>query len=151
MGLGFCTISAVTLESAQYVAKYCMKKIIPNEKSPQKIIDHYQHITRYGELVELTPEFSTMSRRPGIGSTWYERFQGDCYPSNFLIVNGIKMAIPKYYNQFLELSDPKLYKTLKWENKRQAKKSKDNTSERLKVRETIVQAKLNQSKRNYES
>ena len=61
------------------------------------------------------------------------------------------MSIPKYYNQFLELSDPKLYKTLKWENKRQAKKSKDNTSERLKVRETIVQAKLNQSKRNYES
>lgn len=38
-----------------------------------------------------------MSRRPGLGSGWFDRYQSDAFPSDFLVVDGHKVKPPKYY------------------------------------------------------
>ena len=71
---GLHTIGVVTFDSAAYVARYVMKKI-----TGDKAASHYN-----GRL----PEYTTMSRRPGIGRAWYDKFKSDCYPSDELVIRG---------------------------------------------------------------
>jgi len=139
---GFTSISDVTLESAQYVAKYIIKKI-NGAYAP----DHYSHMTRYGEITQLTPEYTTMSRRPGIASNWYQQYKTDVFPSNFITFNGKKMSAPKYYQKILEQESPRKYEKLKRRLRLIAKQRlRDNTPPRLHAREQCAQARL--TKRN---
>jgi len=85
--LGHCEIGSVNSTSGAYVARYCLKKITgpPAE-------DHYSG---------REPEFALMSTRPGIGCGWFQRFETDAFPSAFVIVNGRKTAVPRYYRNKL--------------------------------------------------
>ena len=97
-----------------------------------------------GELTEVIPEYATMSLKPGIGKKWYETYQSDCYPSDFLVVNGVKMQPPKYYDSLY----PDI-QTIKYRRKQRAIQHKsNNTSDRLRIRETIKMAQATQLKRN---
>ena len=93
-----------------------------------------------GEIIEMQPEFSTMSRRPGIGLAYYERWKKDFFPSDFYIRKGSKIAVPKYYLDRLEESDPEMYQEIK--DRRRAKR-RDNwrnyTPQRLEAKEKILQ------------
>lgn len=55
-----------------------------------------------GELVQVRPEFIVMSRMPGIGYSWFQKFKGDAFPSDFLVVEGRKRPVPPYYLRLLE-------------------------------------------------
>jgi len=147
-GMGFCTIAQVTYETAQYVAKYVTKKITYTPgKSPDRYFEHYQHITRFGELVELKKEYATMSRNKAIGRTWYDKFQDDCYPSDFISIKGKKKPIPKYYDRIYQTHDETKLKRIKKMRIKQARKQKhDQTVQRLNVREQCAYAKLNKGK-----
>ena len=68
---GLHTIGDVTFDSAAYVARYVTKKITGDRAA-----------SHYGDRV---PEYTTMSRRPGIGRQWYEKFKSDCYPSDEVV------------------------------------------------------------------
>ena len=139
---GFTSIGDVTLESATYVAKYILKKITGTLAQ-----EHYNHITRYGEEVSLTPEYTTMSRRPGIASAWYQEYKSDIYPENFITVKGKKIQVPKYYQNILKIEDDHEYQKLRRKQKREAdKRKKDNTPDRLAVRETCAIARITQRK-----
>lgn len=84
---GFSTIGDVTFESAAYCARYITKKITgpPAEA-------HYQNIDQEtGEIHQLKPEYTTMSRRPGIGRAWFDKYKSDLYPDDFIILRGKKM------------------------------------------------------------
>jgi len=138
-GYGFTNIGSATFESATYVAKYILKKI--NGESAH---EHYSHITRYGETVNLTPEYMTMSRKPGLGFKWWEKFKQDCYPSDFIVINGHKQKPPKYYRRFLEIEDPDTFTQVKKQDSIQAHKTaKDRTHDRLMVIEQCTEAKIN--------
>ena len=67
-GHGFVTVGSVTFESAAYVARYVMKKINGplKEKIDEKTdLKHYERVNAFtGEIIEVMPEYSTMSRRP---------------------------------------------------------------------------------------
>jgi len=90
--LGFSTIGAVTFESSAYVARYVTKKWMgPGQE------EHYGG---------KRPEYVTMSRRPGIGAAWIEKFQSDVFPADEVVLRGRKMAPPRYYRQIYELTDP---------------------------------------------
>lgn len=129
-GHGHCWIGTVTEESAAYVARYAMKKV-----TGDKAQEHY------GERV---PEYATMSRRPGIGSLWYERFKKDCYPSDYLVTNGNKAKVPKFYDSRLEKEDPGLLKELKEKRVELAEqRSKGEDLFRLRDREIVKRASLN--------
>lgn len=134
---GFSTIGDVTFESAAYVARYIMKKVTGDQAE--------------GHYGDRKPEYTSMSRRPGIGSTWFDQFKSDVYPSDFIVLNGRKMRTPKYYDKLLDHIDPyeldyikeqRLIKGAKWDD--------NNTPERLAVRERCQKLRLERLKRNHD-
>lgn len=139
-GKGFCVITDVTFESAGYVARYCTKKI-----TGEKAFDHYNEYCPYtGEIfTEWQPEYATMSRRPGIGKTWFDKYGTDVYPDDEVIVRGLKTRPPKFYDGQLEKFDKQLHQSIK--NKRVADANKgidDNNLKRLRVKEAVKKASL---------
>lgn len=141
-GNGLCSVGDVTLESAAYVARYIMKKI--NGKNEK---EHYEKIDREtGEVIDLQPEYTTMSRKPGIGKKWYDKFKKDCFPSDTIVHNRQLFKPPKYYDTLYELENPEKLKEIK--EKRISKiKWNDNTPARLADRERVKLAQLSQLKR----
>lgn len=144
---GFSTIGNVNYQTARYTAQYALKKMT-GDQAPE----HYtwpHPLT--GKLVRVEPEFALMSRRPGIGHTWYEQFKTDCYPSDFLIVDGKKHPVPKYYDLKLKAEAEAEIEKLKRKRKRNSLKQRENnTPERLSVREEVLKEKLKRSSRNGE-
>ena len=94
---GFSTIGEVTFQSAAYVARYIMKKWKGDGAE-----DHY---TRWcpltGEGTTVEPEYCTMSRMPGIGKTWLEKYKSDVYPHDYVVINNHKVKPPRYYDSLL--------------------------------------------------
>jgi len=89
---GFCTVGNVTFESAAYVARYILKKI-----TGARAQDHYQ-----GRV----PEYNTMSRRPGIGKTWYDQYKSDVYPHGYVVIRkGLKVRPPRFYDNIYDLEN----------------------------------------------
>lgn len=141
---GFSTIGDVSFESAAYVARYIMKKI--NGDAAE---DHYEWIDKVtGEIKNLKPEYTTMSRRPGIGKKWLDQYIDDIYPHDYVIVNGKKCKPPKYYDGVLKTLRPYEFDEVK-ENREVNAQKKDaafvekygysnNSKERLQVREKCL-------------
>lgn len=143
---GFSSVGDVTFDSAAYVARYIMKKV--NGKNAWH---HYSDIDfDTGEIInQRRPEYTTMSRRPGIGKGWYDLYKKDLYPHDRVVMNGVKMNVPKFYDKQLEKENPYQLEDLKAERVENAKLyQEDNTPERLRVKERIKQRKLNQLPRN---
>lgn len=134
-------IGSVGPESAGYVCRYSMKKITGDRAD-----DHYRRTSPIdGKTYQVTPEFAVMSRRPGIGATWFDKYGSDAFPSDFLVVNGQRRKPPRYYlNKLSEVEQT----PIKRARKRTALKQRsNNTKERLAVREEIQVAKLKLLKR----
>ena len=144
---GFSTIGDVTFDSAAYVARYVMKKVTGDASKA-----HYEYIDpSSGEVHDRQPEYTTMSRRPGIGRDWYDKYKDDVFPDDFLIVNGVRMKPPKYYEGVFEVEGGVDYDWLKFEREKAAEKSADdNTYDRLRAREVVKFAQLGMLKRNLE-
>lgn len=151
---GHCEIGAVTAESINYVARYILKKV--NGAASE---DHYYRVHPLtGTLNKVNPEFITMSNKPGIGSTWFDRFSSDAFPSDFVVINGVKRQIPRYYTKRLIASEgdmkgvaPSAYvkaKRLQRASSPQAKAN--NTPERLRTREESATLKVARLKRELE-
>lgn len=143
-GLGHTWIGDVSHESCGYVARYCMKKI--NGPMAQ---EHYARVNpSTGEWYLLQPEYINMSLKPGIGATFYDKFKSDLYPSDYAVVKGKKIPVPKYYDRQLEKTNPELLEKLKARRAARAAKDKaNNTRERLAVRKEVTEAKTSQLKR----
>lgn len=91
----------------------------------------------------LNPEYTTMSRRPGIGKGWLDKYMSDVYPHDEVIINGVRCKPPKYYDGVLQTERPYEFDEIK-ENRLTAsmKHADNNTSERLAVRERIQRARV---------
>lgn len=126
-GKGRAVISEVSFESAAYVARYCLKKI-----TGKGSVFHY---------AGRKPEFVTMSRRPGIGSAYFEEFKDDIYPSDSVVPEIGRPASlpPRYFDKLLEKVDPVLFEFVK---KKRVEgldfwTDPNSTDTRLKVRERV--------------
>lgn len=86
---GFVTIGSVDVGSACYVARYCDKKKRLSKSEKEKLIEK-----------NIVPEFSIMSRMPGIGSQFLDNalasFERGIY--NFY-VKGVSYSLPLYYTK----------------------------------------------------
>lgn len=134
---GYNWTGEVTFQSAAYVARYIMKKVNGAEANT-----HYNDLDKKtGEIYSSKqPEFITMSRRPGLGKDYYDRYKSDIYPSDCCIIDNKKYPVPSYYDKLLELEDPELLKELKAKRKIEAdKQAKDQTTDRLRIREQFKQ------------
>lgn len=138
-------IGNLSFESAAYVARYIMKKVNGDQAEA-----HYQWTDRTtGEIFTLKPEYTTMSRRPGLGSTWFEKYYTDVFPSDEVIIRGRSMRPPKYYDSLLEKRDPLLFKKIKAKRKKEATKYEDdNTYTRLIAKEKVKLAEVASLSRN---
>lgn len=147
-GKGHCLIGSLTYASAAYAARYVMKKQTgQSEKAMQhEMYTRYDSIT--GEVWQVVPEFLLMSRNPGLGSGWYDKYKKDAFPSDYLIFEGKKHPVPRYYLSKLEKEKEDNAKAIKLKRKDARRETKaDNTPERLYVRETVKKSQLNQLSR----
>lgn len=153
-GYGFATTTSVSYQTAQYCAHYVMKKI-----GGERALTHYLRTHPVSGLtVKVEPEFSLQSMRPGIGSGWYDKYKNDCFPSDFLIVDGKEHRVPAYYFKKLQAEElqadltetaASVVRKLKRRRKRDSLPRKiDKTPERLAVREEIKLSRIKRLKRD---
>lgn len=130
-------IGDVTFESAAYVARYCMKK-----KQDGKTVTDGR-----------TPEYIVMSRRPGLGAGYFDKYKSELLNHDTIIVNGLPAALPRFYDNKLAgltgMSDTISLHTrfelikLKRRRKLTSPLSRaDRTQRRLRIREVVALAKL---------
>lgn len=136
---GNCLIGSLTFESAAYVARYIVDKKLGEEAS-------------FYEQEGIEPEFVRMSRRPGIGSRFYDEFKSDLYPHGYAVIRGgIKSNIPRFFNNKYEQENPEDMKRIKAERKeKMGEKWRDNTPDRLRTRERVKKAQIKSLKRRLE-
>lgn len=125
---GDCLIGDVEFESCAYVAGYVVKKV-----TGKRAAAHYGARER---------EFQTMSRRPGLGKTYFDRYYQEAYQHDNVIIRGREVRIPRYYDTKFGPIDPARLETIKKERRLRALMGKsDNTPARRKVRERFTELK----------
>jgi hypothetical protein len=156
-GQGFVQIGDVNYESAAYVSRYIMKKVLGKGKDiidPETGLKPYERYNSFtGEINEVLPEYTDMSRGRrsdgdgGIGYRWHARYGSDTH-KDFITVNGNKQPIPRFYDNLLKEKDELLADSIKAERAVKGYESPDNKPERLEVREKVAQAKSSRLKRS---
>lgn len=144
---GFSVIGEVTFESAAYVARYVMKKV-----TGEKASLHYKG---------LKPEYITMSRRPGIGRGWFEKYSSDVYPHDRVVIRGNNTRPPRFYDALLGSKDPSLLALLKINREKNERfvtdvyngrviSESDSSDRRLAVKNEVKLAQIKNLKRPLE-
>ncbi len=113
---------------------------------------HYQMFDKLtGEIHQIQSEYTTMSRRPGIGKPWYEKYKTDLFPEDECVIDGRIMKPPRYYAKIYQQEEPKNYEQMKKERKKFfLEHTGDTTWQRLTQREKVKLAQLNQLPRHLE-
>lgn len=89
-GLGHIRVDDVSVDRAQYVAGYTLKKLTGDSA------DNYSGRRR---------EFGLMSRRPGIGAEYLEKYGEFTKQNGFCVVKGNKVGLPRFYSERLYITD----------------------------------------------
>ncbi len=90
---GFCSIGAVTFDSAAYVARYILKKVTGDNS-----------VTYYSGKI---PEYVTMSRRPGIARDWFLKYKDNIYDNDKVYIKpGLVVKPPRYYDKIYDEINP---------------------------------------------
>lgn len=141
------TTGELTFESAAYIARYIIKK--QNGKNAKEKYEKTDPET--GEIIERKKEFSQMSRRPGLGNDWLNKYTADVYPRGKVVIRGHEAPPPRYYDKQYKKMNPTQWEKLRKERRKLATATgKDRTPARLSVRKAVKQAQLRQLKRTLE-
>lgn len=142
-GLGRCLLGTFTPESAGYVAGYVLKKVLGEpSRECYTFLDH-----NTGELI-YAPPFQIMSRRPGIGAAFYDKFRSDMFPGDTVILKGKEGSVPTYYLRKEKARDEAAYRAIIRKRTDRVLASKENsTPDRLAVRKEVAKARMGQFKR----
>lgn len=145
---GHVLIGSVTRQSAAYVARYVIKKI-----TGEPAAEHYTRCHPVtGEVCKVRPEFIVMSRRPGIGAGWYERFASDAFPSDFVVMDGRRVPVPAFYKRRLDAEDERTALRILAKRKAAGRLHADNnTDDRLQVREEVQRLRMERLHRALEA
>lgn len=133
---GFSTIGDVNYQTANYVARYVVKKLRGSLAQQQ--------------YADREPPFVLMSRRPGIGADWYERYSSDVYPEGTVVFGeGRRRRAPRYFDKLHSRLKPVEVAEAKGRRKIQASIARvlSNSCSVLEARETNLAARLNLSGR----
>ena len=145
-GHGIVSVQDLTPETASYCARYIMKKALGRNSDAA-----YQDVDQDGVIVQRRPEYAAMSLKPGIGARWFERYQRDVFPHDFVIQNGVERQVPKYYDKLLKRQKLQVQDSIEFARELRARASApDQTDERRLVRETVHLAKVSTLNRGLE-
>lgn len=85
-GKGFCNFGAITMESANYVARYAAKKLVHGKDE-----EHDWH------------PIHKISSKHAIGKKWIEKHWEHTFAHGYIVLpNGEKASIPRYYVDWLK-------------------------------------------------
>ena len=128
-GKGYVVIGEVTWDSAAYVARYVMKKKFGKEAD--------EYYKSQGKI----PEFTTMSRMPGIGRNYYEENKDRIYKTDEIFIKAQKGIIGtrpgKYFDRLFEQDEPEKYKEIKKNREKQNRLNTKLQLEKLKTTPNI--------------
>jgi hypothetical protein len=109
---GHTFIGDCNFHTSAYTARYIIKKINGDQAK-----DHYWRTNpETGEMDQIEPEYATMSRRPGIGYNWFQKYKTDVYPHDYVVINGFKVKPPRYYDNLLSEGERDQIKKKRMEN-----------------------------------
>lgn len=141
---GFNVLGSVDFDSCAYVARYIMAK-----RNGELAESHYSWVDVDGCVHSILPEFTVMSRRPGIGYEWFNRYGEHAFALDSVVMNGREMRPPRYYDTKYELIDAPGLASIKEKRRAKALEHRfDNTPDRRRVRERFEILRLAQSKRD---
>ena len=124
---GFSLVGNVTFESAAYVARYVFKK------------------QKGDDVDDSLQPFVLMSRMPGLGHDWYNKYKNQIYPNDFIVIrDGITCKPPQYYDSLLEKDNPELYEQVKKARQAKYRRDEDMTDEEYAAAE--IQERLKAKK-----
>lgn len=128
---GSSEIGSVTFESAAYVARYIVSK-----RTGKNAKEYYG---------ERQPEYNNMSRKPGIGNAWFAKYRTDVQPWDAVVVRGMEMKPPKYYDRLFAKHDPDAWDEIKAQRELDgARRATDNTPQRLEAKHKVAKARAKQ-------
>lgn len=108
---GFCVIAPATWETISYTARYVMKKL------KGKDAEFYRRLN-------IEPEFCLMSRKPGIGSQYFNDNYKHIFETGQIVISNLKgsktVTPPRYFKKALESLEPDWYNNIKEHNQAQA-------------------------------
>lgn len=134
---GYCFVCQVAWNDCAYTARYVMKKL-----KGEAALEY--------EALDVVPEFSRMSRRPGLGSF---QFSVENFEKGILkYVNGRPITVPDAWRRYMLGCDIDALKRVKDKNSMRmflnARQATDSTllpSQNLKIQEISLLAKLKKS------
>jgi len=130
--LGYSMVGDLNYQTAQYCASYIIKKITGDLAE-----QHYRYLNpETGEIHQLTPEFCQMSRKPGIGYEWFQKYGQRQKDFDTVVINGRESSPPKYYDKLRRRQDKTEIQEAKDQREYKYRLKKlDNTDARLLVKE----------------
>jgi len=143
-GKGIATIDIATPRTMGYTARYLMKK-----QGGKKAEEHYiKAEPTTGEIYPVLPEYSRQSTRPGIGRRWFDQYGMDCR-KGFLMFDGKKTPVPRYFLKLMEQRDPEVAEQMKIQRKRAMPDLDDPEFDtpRMVVKNAITQRRVHKLKR----
>lgn len=129
---GDVKIGSLSPDSAMYVAKYCVKKVDGDKRKA----GHYLVYDADGVVHERVPEFAHMSRRPGIGARYYEKYGKEVVKHDSVVIGGKEVPSIRYYDLKGELVDLNAMEINK-KKRRAARVWSENQVDRKRVREKL--------------
>lgn len=112
-GMGHVVIGSLTYESAGYVARYVLKK------------------QQSGTIYDGRPkEFTEMSRRPGIGHSYYEKYKDSIYNYDAMLIpkefeNSFWSKPPKYFDDMYSEEENERMYDIKLQRRKKAQNTRD--------------------------
>lgn len=95
--LGLSHVGEVDIGSANYIGGYCLKKVMGKGAK------------QYYEDKGILAPFSLMSRRPGIGFDYMEKYADEFIKHGNCLVNSQATGLPRYYKEKLNFKDTDFY------------------------------------------
>lgn len=139
-GQGFTTLAPLNFATSAYVAGYVMKKA--------KDADHIERTGRMAwvdgvyRVVYPKPDYITMSKKPGLGASWIEKYWRDVYPKDSISVNGREYRPPKFYDQWLKKNHEDVWTEVMRARNDWLDKQEPTCDNELRARGEIFAAKL---------
>lgn len=132
-GLGMCAVGSVSFNSAAYVARYCLKKILGNPALAREV---------YGGRI---PEFSRMSK--GLAKDWFDDYKDNIYSIDRIVVRGHECKPPRYFDKLLEKENPELLEQVKKDRENVPREEEEIS--RLIDRATVLNLRMKKFARDF--
>jgi hypothetical protein len=113
-GKGHTSVGQFNSTTADYCAKYVTKAYIGKDKE-----NAYNWVDENGEIIQRKPPFQSSSKRPGLGSSFYDKYKDQLYAHDKTIIDAKQRQLPKAYDRKFRKEYPELFESIK--RKRQDK------------------------------